>query len=153
VFLSVEDYKAVVGSNELGVIEQADATNLQRAEKYAIDEIKSYLRAAEPAKTGIRPYDVDAAFTETEEGAEDERNPQLVMYACDIALYHLVSWLPKKMGYEIREIRYNRALDWLKSVQEGKIILDIPLVPEDDQTDDNSGSIRWGSIGKNTYDW
>jgi phage gp36-like protein len=148
-FLSVEDYKAVVGSEALDVIKQSDATNLERAEKYAIDEIKSYLRAAEPAKTGIRPYDVDEAFKTT----ANNRNQQLVMYTCDIALYHLVSWLPKKMGYEIREIRYTRALDWLKAVQEGKIILDIPLVPDNTADDDDSGTVRWGGMEKNTYDW
>ncbi|MDR0677684.1 MAG: DUF1320 domain-containing protein [Holosporaceae bacterium] len=147
-FLTIEDYKAVVDDKTLDVINQSDETNLARAERYAIDEIKSYLRAAEPAKTGIRKYDVDAAFQKTEQ----ERNQQLVMYACDIALYHLISWLPQKIGFEIREIRYNRALDWLKSVQEGKILLDIPLVP-DDTTDNTAGSIRWGSITKNTYDW
>ncbi|MDR2652069.1 MAG: DUF1320 domain-containing protein [Prevotellaceae bacterium] len=147
-FLTIEDYKAVVDAETLKVINQSDPENLDRAESYAIDEIKSYLRAAEASKTGIRPYDVDAAFAK--EG--DERNKQLVMYACDVALYHLIAWLPKRMGFEIREIRYKRAIEWLESVQEGTVLLDIPLVADDDDAD-AGGTIRWGGQAKNKYDY
>jgi phage gp36-like protein len=147
-FLSIEDYKAVVDNKTLDVINQSDPENLNRAEGYAIDEISSYLRAAESSKTGIRPYDIAAAFSAT--GAD--RNRQLVMYACDVALYHLIAWLPGRIGFDIREIRYKRAIEWLESVQAGKVILDIPLVPEE-AADDAGNAIRWGSWGKNKYDY
>jgi phage gp36-like protein len=146
-FLTIEDYKAVIGNEQRDVVSQSSPQNLERAERYAIDEIKSYLRAAEPSKTGIRPYDVDAAFLKT----GTDRNQQLVMYACDIALYHLVAWMPQRAGYEIREIRYRRALEWLEAVQQGKIILDIPLFPDDDTKP--SGGIVWSSMDKSVYDW
>jgi phage gp36-like protein len=147
-FLTIEDYKAVVDDRTLDVVHQSDAANLQRAEGYAIDEISSYLRAAESNKTGIRPYDVAAAFAATGE----ERNRQLVMYTCDVALYHLIAWLPQRIGFEIREIRYRRAIEWCESVQSGKVILDIPLVPAD-EPDSEGNKIRWGSWDKNKYDY
>jgi phage gp36-like protein len=147
-FLTIEDYKAVVDNKTLEVINQSDPENLVRAEGYAIDEISGYLRAALSSKTGIRPYDVNAAFEQT----AADRNRQLVMYACDVALYHLIAWLPQRVGFDIREIRYKRAIEWLEDVQAGKIILDIPLVPED--SDDNAdNAIKWGSWGKNKYDY
>jgi phage gp36-like protein len=148
-FLTIEDYKAVVDSQTLDVINQSDSANLERAEGYAIDEIKSYLRAAKSSKTGISAYDVDAAFGKQGE----ERNRQLVMYACDVVLYHLIAWLPKRIGFEIREIRYKRAIEWLESVQAGEVLLDIPLVAEDTDGDDSGGTIRWGGIARNSYDW
>jgi phage gp36-like protein len=147
-FLTIEDYKAVVDNKTLDVINQSDPANLDRAEGYAIDEISGYLRAAESSKTGIRPYDVVAAFAKT--GVD--RNRQLVMYTCDVALYHLIAWLPQRIGFEIREIRYKRAIEWLESVQSGKVILDIPLIPEDNP-EDAGNNIKWGSWGKNTYEY
>jgi phage gp36-like protein len=145
-FITAEDFKAVVDSKTLDVINQSDPANLDRAIGYAIEEISGYLRAAKASKTGIRPYDLTATFAKT----GSQRNPQLVMYAADVALYHLVAWLPQRTGFEIREIRYDRAIEWLKSVQAGKIILDLPLIPDDDA---DEGRIHWGSWDKNTYNY
>jgi hypothetical protein len=146
-FLTIEDYKAVVDDKTLNVINQSSAENLQRAEKYAIEEIKSYIRAAEAWKIGIRPYDADAAF----EATGENRNSQLVMYTCDVALYHLIAWLPQKMGFEIRETRYKRAIEWLVSVQSGIILLNIPSINDDSNND--AINIRWGSQDKNNYEY
>jgi len=145
-FLDIEDYKAVVDGKTLDVINQSDPENLKRAEGYAIEEMKGYLRAAEPSKTGIAPYGVNAAFSQT--GAD--RNSQLVMYACDIALYHLIAWLPQRIGFEIRDIRYKRAIEWLESVQAGEVILDIPLIENES---DEDIPIRWGSWDKIKNDY
>jgi hypothetical protein len=148
-FLTKEDYKAVVDGKTLDVINQSDEANLERAERYALEEIGGYLRAAQPNRTGQRPYDPAAAFAAT----GDSRNSQLVMYACDVALYHLVAWLPQRIGFEIREIRYKRAIEWLEDVQAGKIILDIPLVPAEPDAGDAAPGVRWGSWGPNKYDY
>jgi phage gp36-like protein len=147
-FLTEEDYKAVVDGKTLEVIHQSDTQNLDRAEAYAIEEISGYLRAAQATKTGRPPYDVESAFAAT----GDKRNSQLVMYACDVALYHLIAWLPQRIGFEIREIRYKRAIEWLESVQAGTIILDLPTVQVPDGTE-AEGSIRWGSWGQSKYEW
>ena len=149
-FLTIDDYKAVVDSRTLEVINQSDPENLLRAERYAVEEISGYLRAVESAKTGVRPYDVAAAFA-----AEGEaRNSQLVMYAVDVALYHLIAWLPQRIGFEIRETRYKRAIEWLEGVQEGKILIDVEHIePDPDSDGDDGHAIRWGTWGKNKYIW
>ena len=147
-FITVEDFKTVVDNKTLDVINQSDPANLERAVGYAIEEISGYLRGMQPAKTGTQPYDIAAIFAAT----GNDRNRQLVMYACDVALYHLISWLPQKMGFEIRQLRYERAIAWLEDVQAGKVILDVPLIPEtSDENDPNP--IRWGSWDKNKYDY
>lgn len=147
-FITVEDFKAVVDNKTLDVINQSDSENLNRAVGYAIEEISGYLRGMDTAKTGIRPYDIAAIF----EATGNDRNRQLVMYACDVALYHLVSWLPQKMGFEIRQLRYERAIAWLEDVQAGKVVLDVPLTPEP-EGEDTQNPIRWGGWGKNKYDY
>jgi phage gp36-like protein len=129
-FLNDTDYTLVIGSKALDVISQADEKVRSEAEKEAVEEMSSYLRPN---------FDVEAIFSA--EG--DDRNRQLVMYACDIALYHMAASLPARMGIEIRKERYERAIKWLEGVQAGKILPDLPHhVDEDDQS---SGQIRYGS--------
>ena len=76
-FITEEDYKVVIGDAALKVITQTDEANRTNAEAEAIEEMSGYLRPK---------YDCAAAFAT--EG--EQRNRQLVMYACDIALYHMV---------------------------------------------------------------
>lgn len=118
-FITEEDYKVVVGETALKVISQTDEENRNNAEAEAQEEISGYLRPR---------YDCNAIFAA--EG--EERNRQIVMYACDIALYHMVSAMPQKMGSEIRKERYERAIKWLEGVQAGKIIPDLPLAIDED---------------------
>jgi phage gp36-like protein len=138
-FLTIEDYKAVADAQTLDVIHQSDEANLQRAERYAIGEISSYLRDR---------YDVSKAFAATGE----ERNQHLIMITCDVALYHLSAWLPKRIGFEIRDIRHKQAIDWLKSIQAGEASSDIPVLA-DDSGQDIGNPIRYGSEKKNKYDY
>lgn len=112
-FLTLEDLKMVVDDDTLEVISQSDENNLTIAEKEAIEEISGYLRSR---------FDTQKAFSL----AGENRNQQLVMITADIMLYHCTAWLPKRLGYDIREIRYNNWIEWLKSVQEGKITPDLP---------------------------
>lgn len=80
------------------------------------------------------------------------RNMQIVMFLCDITLYHLVSWLPQKMGYEVREIRYRRAIEWLQGVQSGKIVPDLDT-PNDPNSDPQPYNLKWGSEQHSNYIW
>ncbi|HRS18723.1 MAG TPA: DUF1320 family protein [Bacteroidales bacterium] len=139
-FLEITDYKAVADDKTLSVIHQQSTTNLQRAEKYAAEEVSSYLRSK---------YNMTQAFALT----GDNRNQQLVMIMCDIALYHLISWLPLKMGFEIREIRYKRAIEWLESVQAGKASPELPPLIDSETGEDIGNPMKWGSMNKNKYDW
>ena len=130
----------MVGDKALQIIQQADSDNRQKAERMAVDEICSYLRGR---------YDVKKVFAAV--GAE--RSDIILMYTCDVALYHLISWLPQKMGYEIRKERYDRAIKWLEGVQAGKVIPDLPLLTGENGEDDPGAPIRFSPGQKNTYDW
>lgn len=118
-FITDQDYSVVVGDAALRIISQASATTRATAEAEALEEIAAYLRPK---------YDTDAIFAVT--GAE--RSRLVIMYACDIALYHMTASLPQKMGADIRKERYERAIKWLEGVQAGKIIPDLPIATDDE---------------------
>ncbi|MBQ3364392.1 MAG: DUF1320 family protein [Muribaculaceae bacterium] len=118
-FINDEDYRVVIGEQALKVISQVSDDNRANAEAEAIEEISSYLRPK---------YDTEALFSA--EG--NERNKLIVMYTCDIALYHMAASLPQKMGTEIRKERYDRAIKWLEGVQAGKNVPDLPVSTDED---------------------
>lgn len=120
-FVSDEDYKVVIGESALKVISQTEEANRRTAETEAIEEMSGYLRPK---------YDCVAIFAA--EG--NDRNPQIIMYVCDIALYHMAASSPARMGSEVRKERYDRAIKWLESVQNGKIVPDLPLSQGDDES-------------------
>lgn len=118
-FVNDEDYKVIIGELALKVLSQTDEANRRNAENEAIEEMSGYLRPK---------YDCTAIFAA--EGTD--RNPQILMYVCDIALYHMAASSPGRMGAEIRKERYERAIRWLESVQNGKIVPDLPLTSNKD---------------------
>lgn len=118
-FLTDTDYRVVAGESALKNISQASEDIRLSAEKEAIEEISGYLRPK---------YDSEMVFGATGDG----RNARIVTITCDIALYHMASSLPQKMGMEIRKERYERAIKWLEGVQAGRIIPDLPLVTGED---------------------
>ncbi len=143
-FLTNQDFNPVCDPATLTVVNQSTPANLDLAETYAMEEAAGYLR---------NRYLPDVAFAAT--GAD--RNPMLVMIVADIALYHLVSWLPKRIGFEIRELRYNRAIQWLKDVQGGKTSPDLPTSSTTTDEDGNTTTtnanepLRHNCWNKNNY--
>ena len=122
-FIAEDDYKVVIGDTAMKVVSQASAENRANAER-------------------------DAVFA-----AEGEkRNHQIVMFTCDIALYHMVSAMPQKMGSDIRKERYERAIKWLEGVQSGKIVPDLPLML-DDNGEMVGSSIVYGCQRKLRHNW
>ena len=138
-FITEEDYKVVIGDTALKVISQTDEANRNNAEAEAQEEISGYLRPK---------YDCEAIFSA--EGGQ--RNRQIVMYVCDIALYHMVSAMPQKMGSEIRKERYDRAIKWLEGVQAGKIVPDLPLAVNE-EGNPTGESILYSSQPKLRHNW
>lgn len=138
-FLAESDFKTVCDNATLQVINQSDTDNMNRAENYAIEEISSYLNSR---------YDTVQAFSQS----GDNRNAQLVMITCDVALYHLISWLPKRIGFEIRETRYKSAIAWLRDVQAGKSSPSLPM-PMDGEGSEIIKPIRYGGMEKSKYDY
>ena len=139
-FLTTDDFKAVCDTQTLTVINQNDTDNLDRAERYAIEEVSSYLRTR---------YDVATAFAKT----GTQRNGYLVMIVADVALYHLVTWLPKRIGFDIRETRYNQAIAWLKDVQSGKATPDLPTPTDPTTGQETSQPVRYGGWSKSEYQY
>jgi len=129
-FLTIDDIRIVVDEDTFEVINQGSAESLDLAEREAIEEISGYLRSR---------YDCNAIFSAT----GTDRNQQIVMITNDIMLYHLVSWLPKRLGYEIREIRYNMWLKWLQEVQAGKITPNLPGYQSSDGTGEDTSHYRF----------
>ena len=99
-FITEEDYRVVIGESALKVVSQTSPDIRINAEREAMEEIEGYLRPI---------YDTEGIFKV--EG--DNRSRLIVMYACDIALYHMTAAMPQKMGSEIRKERYERAIKWL----------------------------------------
>ncbi len=138
-FIQDEDYKVVIGDAALKVISQVSDTVRANAEEEAIEEMSAYLRPK---------YDCSAVFS----AVGDERNHLVIMYTCDIALYHMSAAMPQKMGSEIRKERYERAVKWLEGVQSGKIVPDLPLLLDDDGELVN-GSFSYGCQSKLRHNW
>lgn len=139
-FLTESDYAAVCEPTTLDVIQQSDEEIRQRAEAYAIEEISSYLRER---------YDMPAAFVAT----GSARNNQLVMMTVDVALYHLMAWLPKRMGFEIREIRYNNVIKTLVDVHK-KLQMDLPTYTDPVTGETDTGNpVKYGSMPKLRNSW
>ena len=148
-FINDNDYQVVIGETALKVISQVSAEVRSAAELQAQAEIAGYLNPK---------YDTEKIFnTEGYMGVEPlDRQPLIVMYTCDIALYHMSASLPGKMGSEIRKERYERAIKWLEGVASGKIVpTGLPLATvttADGKTVANLGS-RYSSDKKQNNTW
>ena len=138
-FLTENDY-IVASADALTIFSQSTPKKREKAEKMAIEEIAGYLRSR---------YDTGLIFS----AVGDNRNDVIVMHACDITLYHLTSWLPGKMGREIRKERYERAVKWLEEVQAGKVTPNLPTCTGEDGEEDINNPGKWGSGKSNTYIW
>lgn len=139
-FLTDDDYRAVAGEQSLKVLQQNSPEVRQRAEAMAIDEIKGYLATR---------FDANLVFKQS--GAK--RSDIVVARTVDITLYNLVSAMPNRMGWDVRETRYKRAIEWLEDVQAGKIAANLPLQMGDNGEEDINSRIRYNAGQKNNYDW
>lgn len=137
--ISEQDYRTVIGESALAIVSQASAEVRQSAERMAEEEMAGYLRPR---------YDVAAVFGTEGEG----RNPLVVMYLCDIALYNMAASLPQKMGMDVRQMRYERAIGWLEEVSKGNIVPDLPVAVGDDG-ESVALTTRWGSERRQGNMW
>lgn len=94
------------------VITGGDDTIVAAAIDGAVSEAKGYLS----------DYDTAIIFSAT----GSERHPLLVTFVKDLAVWHLVVLSNYSADIELREKRYNRAIEWLKSVQKGLVVPDLP---------------------------
>lgn len=138
-FITNKDYKVVIGEVALKVVSQTDDANRANAESEAMEEIAGYLRPK---------YDCGQIFSAEGDG----RNKLIVMYTCDIALYHLTASGAARMGSAVRKERYERAIEWLKGVQAGKVVPDLPLAG-DDNGKEGATPWQWGSERNHKHIW
>lgn len=94
-------------------INRNDATLLQKAIDASIAEAKGYLKQ----------YDVVAVFNAT----GDDRNPILVLYIKDIAVWHYLQLSNPGVEMDLRRARFEDAIKWLDKVQRGLTNPDLPL--------------------------
>ena len=123
-FISTADYDATIHREILNALLRSDSADydpqiVEICEDRAVSEMRSYLN---------KSYDCDAIFS----ARGSDRHALILMFAIDIAVYHIFcQHNPYKMS-KIRQDRYDRAIEWLKGVMNGDITIDgAPLLPED----------------------
>lgn len=121
-------------------ISRGDVSLLTQAINAAIAEAKGYLTA----------YDLVAIFA----AAGDERNPILLLYIKDIAVWHYIQLANPAVEMDLRLQRYEFAVKWLDKVQRGQTNPDLPYPapPVDTTGNPNPGAaenfIKFGSRPK-----
>jgi len=127
-FLKDTDYNKTIRQWIQNILTNGNVETLTNAEMAAQSEMETYLNAR---------YDIAAIFDTAM--PENERNRLIVMYLCDIALYHLHSVISPDMVPELRENRYKAAIQWCKDVNKGAISPpNLPLVDVTAPTTTNS---------------
>ena len=63
-----------------------------------------------------------------------------MVFIKDLAVWHFVNICNVNTSLELRENRYNRAVAWLKEVQKGNVI---PDLPEKTNTDGESNNLPY----------
>ncbi len=123
-FISTADYDATIHREILNALLRSDSADydpqiVEICEDRAVSEMRSYLN---------KSYDCDTIFS----ARGSDRHALILMFAIDIAVYHIFcQHNPYKMS-KIRQDRYDRAIEWLKGVMNGDITIDgAPLLPED----------------------
>lgn len=136
-FITTQELATHLYREEIEVISRDDDTLLLAAIDAAIAEAYGYLGA----------YDRDKIFAA--EGAG--RNALLLVFVKDIAVWHFVNLCNAGAELELRQNRYDRAVQWLRQVQKGDIKPMLPIIDEDgDGKPDGAGEYIYGSNPKRT---
>jgi phage gp36-like protein len=136
------DYRGLVRDEVLMAVIRQDETAIELMEERAIEEMKGYLATR---------YDAAAIFNAT----GSARNQLIVMFCADITLYHLYTELNRQRVPQERLERYNRAIEWLRDVADGKISpTGLPTIYDTETGEtDLLNPIRWGSNDKYANEW
>lgn len=133
-FITAADYATHIDTDLLNRVTDDDPSLLDTAEDQAIEMMRGYLNAR---------YDVSAIFSQT----GNDRNPVILMYAVDIALYYLYSRLPGDEVPDLRVKNYDTAESWLRRVNKGDVNPpDLPLM-----TDGSRDYVKWGSAPQRSH--
>lgn len=123
-FITQEDLYSKIRPNEIQQITGGDDFIVTHSISYAISEVESYL---------AKRYDTDKIFAEY----GDNRNPMLMSFVVDIAIYEIGAIARPGMDITDRRERRNRAIDYLKQVKNHDLSMPLPLRPTiEDAPDD-----------------
>ncbi len=107
-FLTPEELSTHLYADVMHAISNNDNTNVQTAINAATAEAQGYMSR----------YDAVTILGK----AGDERDPILLMYLKDMAVWHLIALGNPGIEMELRENRYNSAIGWLTKIQAGKVV-------------------------------
>ena len=83
---------------------------------------------------------------------QDPRNALVRTYLVDMAVYHVHAAIPHKSIPELRVMRYEAAISWLKMVSRGELTPNLPLLPAAPGESPTDGLLRLGSRPKLGHD-
>ncbi len=151
-FVEVEEMKSVMYKYQMDEITEADNDLVMIAIQAATDQVKSYFRNGNKKhwQDGRPLYDADVIFGKekpTLPGETDERNKLLVEIVKNIAEWYILRLSNVDIMFEQVKDRYDRDIDWLKQVQSGEVILDLPVLADND-IGNNRQPFRFGSRQK-----
>lgn len=134
-FIDITDYDASIHKEILdSLLRQGtadyDPQIVEICEDRAIAEMRSYLN---------KKYDCSRIF----EARGTDRHALVLMFAIDIAVFHIYcQHNPYKMS-KTRQDRYDRAVEWLKGVMRGDITIEgAPLLPANEIEDNSQWQIK-----------
>jgi hypothetical protein len=112
-----------------------------------IENLPSHNVAPDDVIKGVEYWGVGVPYDVTQElpsntvfyEAKDNRDQQMVLFFCDIVLYHLHARIAPRNIPELRVKRYDDAIAWLKMCAEGAITPSLPLL-----TPKQGNRIRFG---------
>lgn len=125
-FIAVEELTTHLYQENIDVIARADNTIVMAAIDTATQEAKGYLS----------DYDREEIFSQV----GSNRNALLLTLVKDMAVWHFINLSNAGVDIDIRLKRYERAIDWLKSVRRGDVTPDLPKLIDD------NGKVRGGVI-------
>jgi phage gp36-like protein len=130
-YLSEDDFKLLIKEDRHEAVIENDPSILHKAILAAQSECESYLRSR---------FDMNTEMARI----GDNRNPALVMYMTDMAIYHMVTRINPRNVPEHRQSRYDNAIDWLEASAKGSISPDLPPL----SVDEPNGFRKYGSNPK-----
>lgn len=138
-FIVIGDYDASIHAEILDSLIRSNSAIIEVCEDRAISQMRSYLN---------KRYDCDAIFSAT----GSDRHPLVLMFAIDIAIYHMFCiHNPYKMS-AIRKERYDAAMEWLKAVADSNINIDgAPMLPAEEVAENSRWQIASNEHNNNYF--
>lgn len=154
-YLNEIDYAHLIKEVFLNQISENDNSKVIQAEGAAIEEVASYLSGRYdtaaifidiPAWSGLTLFPLgqqvihlggywvslietlnDEPGTNAAWVQRDDRNPKIVQICVDFSLYHLHSRIAKRQMPELRALRYEEGLEYLKRIEKRTVNPNLPL--------------------------